>query len=272
MPERMTEDAWRHLIEPLAAVFVRLGIGVGEFATVCKAAYVAVAADKVRSQTGRVNRSRIAVITGLTRAEVTRLLAGGRALSRQPWHRHRAARVLDGWFLDPAFRTREGRPKDLPKKGKALSFRALVRRYGGDVPVRAVLEELLSSDAIEVRSNGLLRAKRRALTGRGLSSKAIAEIGTTTGQLLATLIHNCEHPNDRWFESKVMSARVDSALVPYLRKTISERGTALLDALRDQLEKPPTDIARSSPPSSPVTLSVGMYLNIRTSKMRRASA
>lgn len=267
--ERTTEEAYRYLVEPLAKVFVRLGIGVGEFANVCKAAYVNAAAAKVRLKNGRVNRSRVAVITGLTRAEVTRLLTVGKK-PRQPWHRHRAARVLDGWFSDPQYRTRSGRPKDLPKNGRTRSFRSLVRKYSGDIPAKAVLEELLNSDAVEVRKNGMLRAKRRRIVAQKLSNKVVAEIGIKAGRLLATLIHNIEHPADRWFEASVTKTRVDSALVPYLRKDIAVRGAALLDVVADQLEHPLSDLSAKSIARPPVTLNVGMYLHIGAPKSKSA--
>ena len=265
---RRTEQACRHLVEPLARVFLLLGIGVGEFTSICKAAYVSVAAEKARSKSGRVNRSRVAVITGLTRAEVTRLLAVGNNVPRQPWHRHRAARVLDGWFLDPAFKSRDGRPKDLPKNGGVGSFGSLVRKYGGDIPVRAVLEELLNSDAIEMRRNGMLRPRRRGIVGRALSNKEVAEIGLKTGRLLATLIHNLENPNERWFEASVTKAKVDATLVPYLRKTVAARGTALLDAFADQFQTPPSDIPDTTLARAPVAISVGMYLSLNPSKRK----
>src|SRR5262245_32046127 len=112
------EAACQRILDPLARLFLRLGIGAGEFANLCKISYVRAAADVNRMANGRINRSRIAVVTGLTRAEVARLLAARtHEMTSRVWHRQRAARVLDGWYSDDAFKGRHGLPLPLPIKG-----------------------------------------------------------------------------------------------------------------------------------------------------------
>jgi hypothetical protein len=52
-----------------------------------------------------------------------------------------------------------GQPRDLPFDGP-LSFAELVRRYSGDLPARAVLDELLRV-GIVAETSGLIRLLNR---------------------------------------------------------------------------------------------------------------
>ena len=94
-----------------------------------------------------MNHSRVAAQTGLTRADVKRLLRHNVFTSA---HRSQTPveRVIDGWRSDREFATRPGHPKRLQISGLRGSFARLVRKYGGDVPHRAVLDELRRIGAV----------------------------------------------------------------------------------------------------------------------------
>lgn len=233
----------------------------------CKAAYVHAAAEKARSKNGKVNRARVATITGLTRAEVTRLLNPSIGMvPRHEWHRHRAARVLDGWFLDRHYKARSGRPKDLQRKGSCPSFHSLVKKYSGDIPAKAMLEELLNVGAVELRENGMLRARRRSLVSTNVSKRGIVELGEKAGHLLTTLVHNLENPDDRLFEAAVSKTNVDAQFVPYLRREVEARCNAVLNLLADQLEHPPVHTQRKARPQEKITFGIGVHLYLAKSR------
>lgn len=254
------EAACRRILDPLATLFLRLGVGAGEFATLCKISYVHAAAEANRLANGRVNRSRVAVVTGLTRPEVARLLAPRtNGVTKRVWHRHRAARVLDGWYSDAAFQGKRGQPLALPLKG-SRSFEALVRKYAGDIPVKAVLQVLSDASALSATKAGLIRAKRRQIAWRPYHSQAVEEIGKKAESYLRVLLHNLEHPDDKWYEDGVSQKRVSAALVPYLRNEFAARGDALLRMISDQLNRPHRDVKMRKAPH--VTLGVNLFLHL----------
>ena len=76
--------ALMRLLGPLVRLLLDAGMGVGDFVSLLKVAYVRAAVQQGRSVAGSVrpNVSRIAVVTGLTRVEVTAILASGEAESR----------------------------------------------------------------------------------------------------------------------------------------------------------------------------------------------
>ncbi len=97
--------------------------------------------------------SRAALLSGLSRKEVTRLrntdtIGDAVVTERQ----NRAARVLAGWRNDRRFLDEQGKPKPLPMKStdSVASFHTLVGAYSGDVPPRTVLDELLRAECIRV--------------------------------------------------------------------------------------------------------------------------
>src|SRR5260221_160465 len=88
--------------------------------------------------------SRASILSGLTRKEVQRLLAEPLQPETVEAERYnRAARVITAWTRDPGFCDAHGEPQALEPSDGTLSFAMLVRRNAGDVPVRAVLDELL---------------------------------------------------------------------------------------------------------------------------------
>lgn len=161
--EAAPRAALQSLLDALAPLLLRARITPAMVCEAVRLSFVRAAADGARMASGRVNHSRVATLTGLSRAEVRRLLAMGRPI-RVPAPRQldRAVRVLDGWLRDPAFCTESGRPRVLSLRGVAPSFEALVQRYGGDVPARAVRTELERAGAVRV-ARGQIRLQRRRL-------------------------------------------------------------------------------------------------------------
>src|ERR1700733_10214897 len=133
----------KELLTELAVVLLQAGLTPKHFTELAKKAFVEAAGKLSKFSNGRVNRSRVAVMTGLSRAEVKRLLSGEVVLTGPlPAQQSRGERVISGWTSDHRFLDSRGRPQRLPIAGAKISFATLVRKFGGDVPHRAVLEEL----------------------------------------------------------------------------------------------------------------------------------
>ena len=90
------------MFKPLIRLLIAQGVTHAEFAETAKEVYVETALRHFEKD-GRVNRSRVAILTGLTRKEVKNVI--DRALSSEQSDKtySRPARVLTGWFSDPVF-------------------------------------------------------------------------------------------------------------------------------------------------------------------------
>jgi hypothetical protein len=117
--------------------------GPGSLAT---RAFGDAASDISRMRNGRVNQSRVAALTGLTRGETRRVIAGVRTTSagRQP----RTQRVINAWRSDESYLDASGRPLPLRIGGSRSPFATLVRKSAGDVPYTALLAELRRMNAV----------------------------------------------------------------------------------------------------------------------------
>lgn len=158
----------------MAPVLVENGITAHQINEMAKDALVSEASARARMASGRVNHSKVAALTGLTRSEIRRRLLPDTDKSQMPSRAlDRSARAVAGWLRDPTFHDARGKPKPLAIRGNTLSFADLVRRHSGDVPPRAVLETL-KSRGIASMKNGYIRLKH-------------AKIGATRADISAFL-------------------------------------------------------------------------------------
>lgn len=143
--ERGTEGL-EALLTELACVLLRRGMTAREFGQLSRYAFARAAAATSRLKSGKINYSRVAAQTGLSRAEAKRLLSRRRD-SRQSFQTP-LERVLRGWRTDRHFTDPRGGPRRLSVQGHRASFAHLVRTHAGDIPPRAVLEELRRVGAV----------------------------------------------------------------------------------------------------------------------------
>jgi Family of unknown function (DUF6502) len=149
-PNRRLTKSLRSLMLGLAKHLLPVGITPKYFGDLMYGAFVEAAADISRCRNGRVNRSRIAVLTSLRRAEVKRLLVESSATSSRNNHEPKTHKVVAAWMADRRYVNSKGRPRRLPLRGRHGSFASLVREFAGDVTPRAVLEELRRLDMVSV--------------------------------------------------------------------------------------------------------------------------
>jgi hypothetical protein len=147
---QMLAAAVARILRPLVRILLRNGVSYGTFADIAKSQFVEVARQEFGLAGRKQTISRVAVITGLTRKEVQRLTRARAPSDPDSADRYnRAARVIGGWRRDRQFLDRRGKPAILTISGGGGTFQELVRRYSGDVPYRAVLDELVAEGGAE---------------------------------------------------------------------------------------------------------------------------
>lgn len=219
-------SAARHLAELLLPV----GFGLGEFLAAAKSAFVETAAEHIRRGGNRVSTSRIAVVTGLSRAEVSRIRAQNEP--RKPRNsEQRAERVMHGWFTDPRFLDAAGAPIPLPHTGR-ISLTELIRKYSGDVPRQAVLKELLKGGMVELLDDGLVGPLRRHYA---TSTSEIVEFSTLCADL--DVLFRSAVLSKQHHESAVrrISVQFDRPIPTGVRRNITIRTDRFFDALSEYL-------------------------------------
>ena len=134
-------SAFRVMLRPLVRILLRNGISYAEFSEIVKAVYVEVAVTDFKVEGKRGTKSRIAVITGLTRKEVSRVIENAKNdKDDAKGNLNRVARVLAGWHTDPDFLGPYGMPLEIRYEEGAsapsISQRWFVVTAGTCLPVR----------------------------------------------------------------------------------------------------------------------------------------
>jgi hypothetical protein len=262
------------LLRPLVKLLLEAGLGVGDFMSLVKVAYVHAARDQGRQAGGEIQRpnaSRIAVVTGLTRVEVAAILATGNGESvGSDRGRQRAERVLSGWWNDPDFQDQTGVPAILPLLGNRRSFAALCRRYSGDRRTAPVLDELMRVRAVRRLPDGDVEAVSRTYATVRWDPAGIAAVGEELGDHCASLVYNLKNPSRPRFTRRVLNARLDPRYAPVLMRDIERQAATLADSVDEALNDPLHCKKATDPAEDAVTLGLGVYVFEESGEGERA--
>ena len=248
------------LLRPLVRLLLRHGVSHRTFAELAKWVYVEVASAEFSLETRKQSSSRVAVLTGLTRKEVRRLREQAQPDAHlQAEQYNRAARIIGGWLRDRDFRTKAGKPAVLPLHEGDGSFAALVRRYSGDMPVRALLDELLRVGAVEV-AHDRVKLLSRGYVPQGDTSAKLAILGTDVALLLQTIDHNLSPTAaEPRYQRKVAYDNLPAAALPEFRALATRDAQALLERLNQWLAEHDRDTNPDVAGSGRHRAGVGIY-------------
>lgn len=250
------------LLRPLCRLLLRHQVPFATFEELAKHVYVQVAMEDFGLPGRKPTISRASILTGLTRKDVQRLVAGPSPLQAPTDESYnRSVRVLAGWARDAAFLDEAGRPRLLSLADGPDGFAALVRRYSGDMPARAMRDELLRVGAVRLlEDTQQLELVNRAYVPSRSELDKLGILGSDVSRLIATIDHNLQHgADDARFQRKVMYTRYPADRVAAFRKLSATQSQALLERLDAWLashraEGPP------DPGEAPrVRLGIGIY-------------
>lgn len=247
------------VLRPLIRVLLRHAVPFGAFAELARQAYVQMAGEftlEGRKQT----QSRIAVLTGLTRKEVARLQEQESHDAATATERFdRCTRVLSGWMRDPEFLDAAGSPLSLPLEG-APSFTRLVQRYSGDMPVRAVADELLRTGAIARDARGVFTLVSNHFVPKAGQAEQFAVLGVDVADLIGTIDHNMTHAStDSRFQLKVSYDNLNAEDAAAFRRLADEQSMNLLRAFDRYLAERDRDAHPERGGVGRYRLGVGIY-------------
>ncbi len=212
------------LFAPLARFLVARGVLFTDFAERMKSHYVQAA----RSLTdGKITDSRLSVMTGLQRRDITRL----KAIAPHEARPNHLARLVALWLNDPAY-TEDGQPRALPKNGPAPSLEALAREVRRDVHARTMLDTLLETGTValdpEAQIVRLLQHSYQPLAG---SEEQIDYLTRNMGDHLRAATENVLGRADPHFERAVHYSGLSAADVAALEAEYREGQMALFEEI-----------------------------------------
>lgn len=252
-------SAIRRLLRPLVRILVARGVPFDRFAEIARAVFVEVAEKDFALPGRKPTVSRISVLTGLTRKEVVRLLEEPRPEdSESAASYNRAARVVTGWIQDHPLEGTASGAAPLPLEGEK-SFSAVVRKYSGDMPARAVLDELVRVGAVRVRGDEVELVYRHYIPPVGETRKLVY-LGDDAADLISTIGHNLTSPAaEARFQRKVFYDNVPVESLGAVRAVAREKGERLLDELARELSRHDRDVNPAVGGEGRMRTVVGIY-------------
>lgn len=252
-------SALRHLLRPLVRIVLQRGMAFDQFADIARNVFVEVAERDFALRGRKQTVSRLSVLTGLTRKEVARQLAHRIAEDEAGAASYnRAARVVTGWIQDHPLEGTASGAAPLPVEGPG-SFAEVVRRYSGDMPVRAVLDELLRVGAVRMRDGEVELVQRHYIPPLG-DERKLVYLGDDAADLIATIGHNLgAAAGETRLQRKVFYDNVPAESLPEVRRIARARGERLLDELARELSRHDRDVNAALRGSGRMRIAVGIY-------------
>ncbi len=222
--------AMARLLRPLVRLLIQRGISFDQAADILRKTYCDVAFSAEFALPGRKQTdSRVSVITGLTRKDVARLKAMTLDSPGLMANHNRATRVMTGWWLDHPSTDSVSGAAPLKIEGEEDSFAAVVRKYSGDMPMRAVLDELVRVGAVRIRGNEVELFKLLYSPDSNEQNK-IEYLGTDVADLISTISHNLSTtPANSFLQQRIFLDNVPIEHIDAVHKKIRELALPLLN-------------------------------------------
>lgn len=231
-------DAVEAVFEPLAQLLVSHGVSSPEAESLLRAVCVHEAVRSDASCGKKPNVSRVALVTGLDRPEVARILRGPHRVDPRLEARRHVNRVLTGWYSDRDFVDGK-RPQLLLIKArgqKRPTFWRLARRYAPGVYPGLILSELIRVGAVERLQDGHIKVRMRSYRAGEFSDESLREIGSRARSLLQTVISNATGADWPRVCRAVETVDIDPKFLPLIRKMFADRSEAMLLGLQEELK------------------------------------
>jgi hypothetical protein len=259
-------EAYRRLLRPLVRLLLRNGISFNEFADTARDIFIEESIKHAWIQETDASVARVAIMTGLPRPIVDRILTSWAEDSGDS-DRTRLARItrlLTGWSTDPRYVGPYGWPVDVPfaplDSEDGLSFSDLSKRYSGAATPATLLEELISVGAVRRLESGHLRLESRSYIPDALTDVSLNRLSTVVSNVIETLDHNIrvEREEDARFERTVAADHgLTARQIPRFSIFLEERGVKFLEELDAWMA--------SNPPGADderLGVGVGVYLYV----------
>lgn len=225
------------LFEPLTGFVIDAGLSTSELNSIVRHAAVRSVASRQMQVSGRMNISGIAATTGIPRSEISRILKNsGRENGKLTDRRQQSTnRILAAWHNEPKFTDPNGQPAQLKLYGRGATFESLVKAHGRGIPTRAMLDELIRTDAVDVLPSQRICARTSLSMNRGISHQMIKAFGDRATELLSTMLTNMRDPESARFVASVSGATLKANALPLLRRELSAKSAEFLADVQESL-------------------------------------
>ena len=232
------------LLAPLIRVLIHFGITFPLLGGLLKRGYVDVATSRFTLAEREMSDSRVALLTGLHRKDVS-------LLRHRPEEAVRpagtlSAQVVSRWLGHPDWQDSAGQPLALPRAADAgPSFEALVEGISRDIRPRTLLDELLRTGLLRERADGMLLLVTAADVPRGDLARLAYYFGRNLADHAAAAGHNLTGGTPPHLERALAFDGLSEAAVAALTEEAGRLGMEMLTRLNAMA----VTLAEADPPA-----------------------
>lgn len=232
------------LVRPLIRLCLEYGFTLNDLVEVSKFVFVEEGRTIVKKRGKSINLSRVALLTGVHRADVRRLLNEAPNLDDS---RSAVSRVLTQWENDKRFLDGRGKPRVLSFKGEESEFAELVSVAAKSYRSGTVLAELVRTKLVEKTEAGL-KMLETAEDHSQDANKGYELIGSDIERLIQAGSQNLENRGSPAnLHAQTHFDNILCSKIPEVRKWLLEEGMALHRRARAFLAQLDKDINPSGP-------------------------
>ena len=249
-------------LRPIVRKLLASGVPFGRLESKLRELFVEVA-DRDFARAGRRRtQSRIALLTGINRKEVRRLLAEDQASPPASFSRNQAATLISLWMNGRATSDRRGKPRPLPYVAeRGPSFSKLAQTLTADVSPRAILDALVESGAAEIRRSGRVALKVPSYVPKLGTSQKLAMLAEDPSELVAAMLHNifAERGESPWLQRKAFFDNIGSDGIVKLREALRRAGERFVRQTERTLARSDRDRNPHAPGGDRLGVGFGVY-------------
>jgi hypothetical protein len=226
--QAMLLASFRRVIKPMVRLFLSKGITYTLLLEEIKRTFVEVADCEFKIDGKAQTDSRLTLITGVHRRDVSRLRQSHASI--EPVKNNLSAQIIAQWIGNPNYLTADGKPNPLfltRKQGEDVSFEALVALVSKDIRSRPVLDEWLRTGIVSINAEGLVQLNQDAFLPNNNLEEQLFFLEMNVHDHLAAAVNNTLSDN-KMFERCVYYNGLSSAQVEALHDLIKNQGMDFL--------------------------------------------
>ena len=260
-PKKLRLACVTWLLKPLLLFCLRHSLRLQDLIEVCKETFVELAKKEIEERGARVSISKISLMTGVHRKDVSRILSDTPFQTTED--NDLISRVIGRWQADPNFLDSMGRPKALSFEGTESQFKDLVELESKEVKSYTVLFELERLELVE-KSDGELRLLSKIYLPKGDVKEGFRILSHDLCDLAMAVEENMNQetriPN---LHIRTEYDNIPVSKMDALRHWLLDEGSAFHQRMRDFLAPFDRDINPSPEDTSEsIKVSVGAFSHI----------
>jgi len=223
------------MLRPILTFCLRHSIGLPDVVECCKIVLVQLSEEQMRDGGTDVSISRLSVMSGVTRREVTRIYREKQS-KEEPLSL--PTKIIGQWQHDSRFITLSGKPRVLSAEGRDSEFSQLVRSVSADLNPYTVLFELERIGAVQRTLNGVKLAKP-VYGPSGELKEGAKMIALDAGDLMAAIEENYARAEGETPNYHIVTEydNITVEAIPELKRWVIEHGAKFHKKVRTHFSK-----------------------------------